>query len=47
MMGKYDRYEEVTFDEYIKKYYETYVEKELKRKWIVTLKIFVIKLIAP
>ena len=32
MMGKYDRYEEVTFDEYIKKYYETYVEKEIKKK---------------
>lgn len=32
MMGKYDRYEEVTFDEYIKKYYETYIEKEIKKK---------------
>lgn len=31
-IGKYDRYEEVTFDEYIKKYYEIYVEKEIKKK---------------
>ena len=31
-MGKYDRYEEVTFDEYIKNNYVTYMEKEIKKK---------------
>lgn len=31
-MGKYDRYEEVTFDEYIKNNYVIYMEKEIKKK---------------
>lgn len=31
-IGKYDRYEEVTFDEYIKNNYVVYMEKEIKKK---------------
>lgn len=32
LRDKYGHCEEITFDEYIKNYYETYVEKEIKKK---------------